>query len=388
MNLLNNNSIIDTLHGKIRVNKHIVDKPIRFGFFVVGAFIFFLTLIEFSFFLKFRKYDLFYNAPQIDELNFRLFNVLDPVLGYASNSAFSPSETEIKQNFFATPDRIKTLGNGFVTFENRSEPKPIKIVILGESTSDPYLFNGNWPWSLHEILEQKKISHVIYNGAVSGYTSSQQLYKLIRDVLYLDNPDIIIAFNGLTDVPATGDVVEGHVGVHVYQKFLFDVLSGNPPEGREPRFLPNSQFGIKQIFSKVLFQNRSFVQYGVGNVNALGTFVNNIKIMNAVCETKNISFFHFLGQIEQSPKQKDLTMYQSKIFQYSDENVASVHEFFKKSEQLLKSEKYSVSLYNVLPADEPLFVDIGHLNPTGSKIIAEKIFQNLEPVIKKLGRKQ
>ncbi len=365
-----------------------MNKLIRFGFFAAGALVFFIALIEFSFFLKFRKYDLFYQVPVGDELNFRLFNVLDPVLGYASNFAFSPNEEEINQSFFATPDRTKSLGNGFVVLENRSDPKPIKIVILGESTSDPYLFNGNWPWGLHEILTHKNISHVIYNGAVSGYTSSQQLLKLIRDVLYLEKPDIIIAFNGLTDVPATGDIVESHVGIHVYQKFLFDVLAGNPADGRDPRILPNSQFGLKQLARKFFFRKPTFVQYGVVNVDALGTFVNNIKIMNAVCKTKNFSFFHFLGQIEQSPKQKDEKMYQPKIYQFSEEKRASVHEFFKQSEQLLKSEKYSVSLYNVLPADEPLFVDIGHLNPTGSKIIAEKIFQNLEPVIKKFGRTQ
>ena len=338
----------------------------------------FLVLIEIGSYVQFKKYSLFYQTPQIDELNHRLFKVLDPVLGYAADPFFVPNGDDAKSGYFSPKERTANAKDGFVILDGVTSEPPIKIVILGESTTDPYLFGGNWPWALHEILLKKNISHKIFNGAVSGYTSTQQLVKIIRDVLHMEKPDIVIAYNGLADTPEIDDTVPNHVGVHVYQKYLADTLSGNLREGRDPIYLPNLQYGLNYFYVKYFARVPSFVQYGVTNSDNLSTFITNTKAMNAICNVNGIKFYHFLSHFQHQDSQADLKHPLAGESPLSDKDRNGIINFLKKSEQLLQGESYSKSYADILPHDEQVFVDEGHTNEHGSQLIAEKMFQDIK----------
>lgn len=74
-----------------------------------------------------------------------------------------------------------------------------KIMIVGGSTSAGCLYQyRSWPEILHAMLEEEGKCVTIYNGAVEGYYSMQELAKVIRDSRIL-KPDLIISFSGVND---------------------------------------------------------------------------------------------------------------------------------------------------------------------------------------------
>ena len=66
---------------------------------------------------------------------------------------------------------------GYVIHKHCDESKEfLKIMITGGSTTDDTFSNQrSWPSFLSEILNERKISHIIYNGGIVGYNSSQEL---------------------------------------------------------------------------------------------------------------------------------------------------------------------------------------------------------------------
>lgn len=72
-----------------------------------------------------------------------------------------------------------------------------RIVLLGGSTTDGWLYEFK-SWA--DFLYEKCIGYhvTIFNGGISGYTSTQELVKLLRDGITL-NPDMIILYDGVND---------------------------------------------------------------------------------------------------------------------------------------------------------------------------------------------
>ncbi len=65
----------------------------------------------------------------------------------------------------------------------------------------------NWTEWLEIILREKSYSVEVLAGGIQGYASSQELLKLIQDVLIL-RPDLVISFSGINDATGMG-MMEG-----------------------------------------------------------------------------------------------------------------------------------------------------------------------------------
>ena len=90
---------------------------------------------------------------------------------------------------------------GFYVLGTR-EPDNFKIAILGGSTSDSDLYwYRSWPEIFYEKYCRENIS--IFNGAMAGYNSAQELIKLMRDVVHL-KPNLLIVLNGINDIASCG----------------------------------------------------------------------------------------------------------------------------------------------------------------------------------------
>ena len=90
--------------------------------------------------------------------------------------------------------------NGFKVFGDPDDKNALRIVTLGSSTSDAYLYQyKSWSEFMHEELSRMGICNVVFCGAVSGYTSAEELFKLIRDGLQL-NPEIVLNYSGSNDI--------------------------------------------------------------------------------------------------------------------------------------------------------------------------------------------
>lgn len=238
------------------------------------------------------EYPLFYKAPA--KLVARqgvagplMLSYLDPLLGYA-----------------ASPTRNRLINEvpGFVQYGKPDAP--IRIVALGGSTTDamgaeisgdphvdpqdPY----NWPRDLQRMLSADGIEAVVFNGGTAGYTSSQDLFKLIRDGIAL-HPDIVIALEGVNDFALLLSV-GGHRHVTKYQEQTLEAVVS---QVRVPSVMPN--FLILML--KGRFDDERMVDgYTLGVLDPItraNHWHRNLLLAEAACRAMGIQYLNVLQPV-------------------------------------------------------------------------------------------
>ena len=163
---------------------------------------------------------------------------VEPHLGYARN----PKNP-----------RLKPYEGGYKIFGDKNNADYV-VVALGGSTTDPWDLD-NWPKQFQEYLETKGINTVVYNGGVSGYSSSQELLKILRDLPAI-NPDLVISLNGINDIDFK-HVVKGHPFVHSFQRRMLAQL-----QPQTPKILPNTLTLFRKLSHRP-GENIEGVMYGL-----------------------------------------------------------------------------------------------------------------------------
>lgn len=101
-------------------------------------------------------------------------------------------------NFIAEDEQLP----GFRVFGNKDAK--LKIVTMGGSTTDPYVYNFPcWSELLYEKFIERGMDVCVICGGCAAYKSAQELIKLIRDVIPL-RPDIVLDYTGFNDSKAGG----------------------------------------------------------------------------------------------------------------------------------------------------------------------------------------
>lgn len=339
-------------------------------------FLVFLSIISTLFLIEligvslFHKYPLFYFASEVKESTHNLYSMIDPNLGYTFDHNYKPTMEDKKILFTNWDNQVQRLENGFIEMRYKSEQSPIIIAILGGSATDSHLFNGNWPYFLHLLLVEKNQPHIIYNGAVSGYSTNQELIKLYRDVFSLNKIDAVISYSGVNDTFENEDITPDHPAVHPYQKYLADTLMGNANFFKPPTFLPNTFYMLKRFLSR----NKD-IQLGVKNNYYLKSFTNNIKYMNEISKINHAKFYHFLQPLLRNFNQIDYLFNNEPL---DDENeLLKIRDFLTEAQSLLANEPYFFSLVDWFSPSQRVFHDFCHLNQEGSKSVAKKIYDVL-----------
>jgi lysophospholipase L1-like esterase len=162
------------------------------------------------------------------------FNNLDPHLGY--------SHGENESRVSALREKYSWY-SGFAVYAQKPLDQldhPL-ILTLGGSTTDP-VFGKLWPEELAGLLVEQELTGTVVNGGTGGYSSSQELLKLIRDGLEF-RPDLVISYSGVNDRGTYGALP--HPMVNGYQRQLLDnlVRSGDVP------YFPNTISLLKSVLS-------------------------------------------------------------------------------------------------------------------------------------------
>jgi hypothetical protein len=178
----------------------------------------------------------------------------------------------------------------FSIFGNPAQEDAVRIVCLGGERTDPAR-HGSWSQVLYHMLIDKGIKCVLYNGGVYGYSSNQEVIKLIRDALPL-RPDLILSLNGQGDANPTNSCPE-HPMVHSFQASLMNRVASK----QESLFMPN--------FSQLLLgalQNMAGRENRVEKID-LGTpvesspsdqWITNVRLMKTISESQGILYQCFL----------------------------------------------------------------------------------------------
>ena len=289
---------------------------------------------------------------------------IDPHLGYAH-------DTQTDLNLGADPAIP-----GFVIYGDVGQADALRIVALGGSTTDP-LDRENWPKVLLQDLESAGIPAIVYNGGVSGYSSNQELLKLIRDVLPLE-PDIVVSLNGINDLGFLHSI-PSHPMVHPYQRRLLESIAHKKP----PRILPN-----------VVTIGRRFIEGRVPKLNRIkgihyGTYVvtqdhqqwaRNVRLMHTIASEFEIAFVSFLqptlgiGEYDSSPE--DLRL----IAEATRERglyLDRLESFYGEARDVAAKSEYIEDFTDLFAGKTGLYRDARHPNAEGYALIARSIFDTL-----------
>lgn len=264
--------------------------------------------------------------------------ILDPHLGYS----FQPAKKS------DTMSGIVELGDGeFV------------IALLGGSTTegDGYSYKS-WGELLLEKLTRGGYSARILNAGCGGYSTPQELIKLIRDIIPL-KPDVIIDYTGVNDSVEVDD----YPFVNDYQKKLFAYLAEEVKYDDGWRKADNKYtLGVKH--------NRQNDQM----------FVDNIRMMNSICKDYGIVYLAFL-QPCLAAKKKELSDYGYELmlhlaFERSGWKLfENTRQFYEKVCQMASG--YAEDITSLFDDADDVYLDWCHVNERGNEMIAQYMYKYL-----------
>lgn len=234
------------------------------------------------------------------------------------------------------------LGNG----------KGKKIAILGGSTSDAKLYpEKSWPEMLEKIIAKENKDVDLYCGGVQGYVVSQEMTKLIRDILPI-NPDILIIYSGLNDAGQKNER---------YSNYYQD-----------------------EIFELVVKQSSYDKYYGTPIKDRIEYWKKMILAIQAICETFGIKIFVLTGPTVYSKKimnnyEKEMIMIEKD--HYYNETIPR-EEYLPKIRELVNSYHkcwFEIS-HSIFENDEKgfYFLDPVHLTTEGNELLAREIFNAIK----------
>ena len=269
-------------------------------------------------------------------------------------------------------NRIRDTILGFELFGDLNNPNACKIVALGGSTTDSmHSFVKGWAPLLADCFAKDGISVIMHCGGISAYTSTQELLKLIRDVIPL-RPDIVLTYNGFNDL------------------FLYPEKPCKQPEREDKPFITRFQVDFMNKVNK-----GNTVYYGIENKKSVSEFwLDNIRMMQSITEEFNILFLSFLQPFYHVGEYK-LTQTQKAIFNRKGWSVNNPNanlmpkerlDFMIKGHQDMRAAaeniEYITDLTNIFSEHTNIYRDIVHVTEHGNSIIANNIYQKLKMCMK------
>ena len=292
---------------------------------------------------------------------------------------------DVTLSYNRTVDTIE----GFEVFGDTGNPNAKLIVALGGSTTEStYLFIKGWAQYLAEMLMHDHVPAKIYCGGVAGYSSSQELLKLLRDVLPL-KPDVVLSYSGLNDLygyPKPTEIIRnGRPFItHFQVEFIEKIIEKLQPSKEK---LP--------VMHDLLWQENgnTTVYYGLKNQkSASELWLDNTRIMHAIAKEFGfifVSFFQpfaFNGFYEITEVQKIM---------YGRKAPTCIHDGYKKWGapyandvkkiiSAIKNYDYIYDFSRIFENHEGVYFDASHVYERGNVIIANKIYEKILPKLKEM----
>jgi hypothetical protein len=270
------------------------------------------------------------------------------------------------------------------------------IVCLGGSTTEPFLLrykedaegkriiiaNGTWSEELSRMMESKQIRGTVFCGGTGGYTTSNDLLRLLRDVLDI-KPDLVISYGGVNDLFTRRDF-------KMYNYFSYRYYKNNNQQLPKGFIFPNI---VRYLSLRESERERIMDLYGgvKSELNEADYMVRNWKIMNEICKLHNIKFYGVfqpcVGSTEKTRNEEKL-MSETWLINYLHDDALwrSCFDVLAQNYDLMKPEilKYDF-MYDFSDIfDEqdfsiiyPFQFDWCHVSQEGNRIVAENMFKML-----------
>lgn len=244
------------------------------------------------------------------------------------------------------------------------QPSGLKILISGGSTSDLY-YDGSWVRPFSKLVYNQ--CSQIYSTACVGYSSSQELLRLLESISVL-RPDIVISLNGINDFACIQSGASLSPFVHNYLHSLFKVLcsantsslgsTATPITERELVFVPSN--------------------------DDFNTWCANINLMNTLSYVHGSYFFSFLqpclGYGPYVPPPNSIEdYYLGKLLSDKPWYLDKLTSFFDQAKHSCVDFPFVYDLTSSLGLScANLFQDVRHLNQLGNHKLARSIYDTIK----------
>ena len=228
------------------------------------------------------------------------------------------------------------------------------LVVLGGSTTDGTLFPfKSWPEVLMDKIASLNVR--IYNGGVVGYTSTQELVKLLRDVLYL-KPDMVIVYDAFNDMAASADK----------NPFAFSDIQ---------RAMDYADDNKDKIWLDIFAEGVVPYTGILPDADKFDIWLNNIKRMKFICENEGISFFAFhqpilYSKLNITKEEKGLLWSTWRV----NECYEWANEFRRRIRPVADRYEYIYDLSHIFDNKTDIYMEDCHVYEKGNRIIAESIY--------------
>ncbi len=293
-------------------------------------------------------------------------------LGLRYPNDFSPIEILSYNLLYARRNIIDTnLGHTYkqrdgmdgVTLYGKISESIYKIVVLGGSTTDGKLFPfPSWPEIMFNKIDNDRVH--VYNAGVSGYTSAQELIKLIRDVVLI-KPDMVIVYDGYNDTSEI-NACPGNYFEFAYLKKALDFARDHM--NHEWDFILQDEEAENDIISPI-----------IGNFE---NWLMNIEMMHAIAADRGIKFYSFLqpmlsNKTNLSREEKGI-LFEAENFCGLKKTSLMGKEFRSKIVSVASSHDYIYDLSDIFDDLPNIYMDICHVREEANEIIAAEILKRID----------
>lgn len=309
-----------------------------------------------------KKVNLFNVLNELESMGFsryKDFDFIEPLIPYRdpliSDITYGYNREYPSQNDYV----------GFKVFGSLNDKEVYRIVTLGGSTTDPTRAGIKcWSEFLYEKLVLNGYNVVVLCGGLSGYSTTQEMLKLIRDVIPLE-VNMIISFNGINDVNFVHSMGESyHPFIHTYQDKVVEY--------------------IKKI-SLYMNDKSNRWTYGIENHKQdYQYWLDNIKIMHSISSELNITYLCFLQPTIMNKYYKKSLQENYKVNNASGHMknwLNRMNYFYDKALELAVDLEYIVDLSEIYREHSNVFYDECHVYENGNEIVASNIYKEIKKYI-------
>ena len=345
-------------------------KVVTINLVVLFAIIFFLELFAGLFRIFLGSHFIF---PHIIDSNPCEEMKTDVLLNHVPNH---PENCKIKDGY---------VDGEYVRYNIGDLSKPV-ILSLGGSTTSGFFQEAasgdTYPKYLSQLLASE---YQILNGGVAGYSSLQELFKVIRDAPRIKNLHTVVSLNGINDIP-------NYHGLNEIRKTDYPFLSSLQAHMNYHQTWIDQRKGAK-LYS--IFPNiTSFIRYLAADVfdesNKTNLTLNNpiildagdrwelnIRRMHAVLQTHGVRYFVFLQPtmglkgLQSSPKKGSKDEEVFKLL--SDSDIQEIRRLYAELRESCLNLSYCFDISNKVTPSGNNYSDPRHHNSEGNRLLAQII---------------
>ncbi len=291
-------------------------------------------------------------AERLKELGLRYFSEYE-CNGYIWDISIGKEQLDVNlgHNYIA-----KGQYPGIMVYGKEKE-QDYKIAVLGSSTTDGAMYPfKSWAELLYDELGKNV---TVYNGGVRGYSSGQELIKLVRDIVPL-RPDMIIVYDGASELFSK----TRYPFAFEYSRKVFEYANAH-------------------IENNYIVDNTRDICLGVRNGDdCFGNWLSNMQSMYAIAKQRNMEFFVFcqpwlISKNGKTVKEKNILLSMPGVV---------LETMMKNSLRTYVRERtdipdYIHDLSHIFDGHD-VYMDLCHVWEEGNRIIAGEIKKVIQPVMR------